>query len=535
MKPRIFRMTAVAAALGIVAPWAAGPRAGDIDPALAAAIRGEGDVAFIARFAGGVDPDAFPGRGRGGVVDLAALLRALRSNADQTQRAAIDLLQRGGAKRLVQLWSINALAGTAGAGVVEELASLPEVDRVYLDATLAAPSPQPAASATPEWNLVAVGALVAWAGGLTGAGVVIAGVDTGVDALHPDLAVRWRGGSNSWYDPNGEHATPYDRSGHGTQTLSVAVGGDAGGTAIGVAPDAQWIAAKIFNDAGVAELSDIHLAFQWLLDPDGNPDTYDMPDVVNASWGFPDLVGTCFLEFETDLQRLKAAGIAVVLSAGNSGAGGQPHTSVSPADNPSGFAVGAVDSSLTVASTSSRGPSACDGSVFPEVVAPGVGVRTADLTLGGYVPDAYAMLSGTSYAAPHVAGAIALLRQADPTASVPELEQAVTASATDVGPPGVDDTAGYGLIDIPAALQALAALLPPGPVCVDADGDGFYAQANCGTAADCNDANAAVNPAACDVVGDGIDQDCDGVDRLKGKACPVSGGGGSGGGKGKPK
>jgi len=127
--------------------------------------------------------------------------------------------------------------------------------------------------------------------------------------------------------------------------------------------------------------------------------TDDVPDVVNSSWGFPNLAGQCYLEFENDLKVLKAAGIAVVFSAGNQGTLG----SVSPADNASGFAVGAVDSALNVASTSSRGPSACDGSLFPELVAPGVGVRAADLTLGGYAQNPYATLSGTSFAAPHVA------------------------------------------------------------------------------------------------------------------------------------
>ena len=214
---------------------------------------------------------------------------------------------------------------------------------------------------------------------------------------------------------------------------------------------------KIFNDARYATVSGIHAGFQWLLDPDGNPSTDDVPDVVNASWGFRDLVGQCYLEFETDLEILKAAGIAVVLSAGNQGSAG----SVSPADNPAGFAVGAVDAALAVAATSSRGPSACDGSVYPEVVAPGVGIRTSDLTFNGTYPNSYVAVSGTSFATPHVAGAMALLRQADPAATVAELEQAVTATAVDLGAPGPDNTAGYGLLDAPAARQWLGNAPPP--------------------------------------------------------------------------
>jgi len=521
MKTNLARTALAVALCGLIAPWRAGVAAAGIDPALQMALEDGGDVAVIVRFAGGVDLGSLPGKGQGRGLELAALIRALRSAADASQRGAVELLRAGGARRIVELWSINALAATAGPDVIRALAELPQVESIALDATLAAPSPEPATAAAPEWNLTAVGAPTLWGEGLTGAGTVVAGMDTGVDALHPDLAGRWRGGPNSWYDPNGEHATPYDKSGHGTQTLSVAVGGDAGGSAIGVAPGAQWIAVKIFNDAGVATLSGIHAGFQWLLDPDGNPMTDDVPDVVNSSWGFPNLAGQCYLEFENDLKVLKAAGIAVVFSAGNQGTLG----SVSPADNASGFAVGAVDSALNVASTSSRGPSACDGSLFPELVAPGVGVRTADLTLGGYAQNPYATLSGTSFAAPHVAGAIALLRQADPDATVAQLEEAMTASATDVGTAGPDNSSGYGLLNAPGAQQWLATAPPP---CVDADGDGYFAQANCGTLVDCNDASKAINPAACDILGDGIDQNCDGVDRTKGKACPVSGGPGGG-------
>ena len=118
-------------------------------------------------------------------------------------------------------------------------------------------------------------------------------MDTGVDYLHPDLAQRWRGGPNSWYDPNGEHATPYDHTGHGTQVMGIMVGGDAGGASIGVAPGARWISVKIFNDAGYSSISIIHEGFQWLMDPDGNPDTNDAPDVINNSWGYPNDAGIC--------------------------------------------------------------------------------------------------------------------------------------------------------------------------------------------------------------------------------------------------
>ena len=510
-------------------------QAGSIGADLQQAMKSGGDVSFIVQFKDQLDTSAFPGKGKGKGVELASMLWALRTKADSSQAAAVELLKGKGAKRLVQLWSINALAGIASPEAIEALAVLPEVDGIKLDGTLAAPSPEPAAAATPEWNLDSIRASELWNVGYDGTGTVVANMDTGVDVNHPDLAASWRSGNNSWFDPNGEHSTPYDKTGHGTQTMSLIAGGDAGGSSIGVSPGAQWIAVKIFNDAGVASLSSIHQGFQWLLDPDGNPGTNDIPDVVNNSWGFPNLVGQCYTEFNADIGVLKAAGIAVVFSGGNQG---PLLGSVSPGDNPESFAVGALDSSNNVAATSSSGPSACDGSFFPEVVAPGVSVRAADLTFGGVFSDSYASVSGTSFAAPHVAGTMALLRQADPGATVAELEQALTDSAVDIGVDGPDDDSGYGLIDAVAANDMLAS--NPGPLCTDADSDGFFAEAGCSTELDCNDSDVSINPAACDIKGDGIDQNCDGKDRTKGKACPVSdgggtGGGGKGGGKGKKK
>jgi len=522
------KTTLATISLGLLAPWAAG--AAEIERPLEEAMQGGHDVAFIARFADRVDLDALPGRGRGGGTQLAALLWALRHQAEVSQQGAVALLRKAGAKRIIELWSINALASTASPEAVRDLAALPEVERISLDATLAAPGPEPATatSAVEAWNLDMVLARELWAQGYTGAGTVVATMDTGADASHPDLAERWRGGSNSWYDPNGEHATPHDLiSGHGTAVLGVVLGGDASGTPIGVAPGAEWIAVKMFNDAGIATYSGIHQGFQWLLDPDGDPSSDDGPDVVNNSWGFSDQVGRCILEFEPDLEVLKTAGIAVVFSAGNQGADG----TVSPANNPQAFAVGAVDSLEVPGPFSSQGPSDCDGSTYPEVVAPGVNVYTTDL--GGQ----YRTGSGTSLAAPHVAGVMALLRDKYPGASVAELELALKESASDVSPAGADNVSGYGLVDAVAAKDWLA-IAPP---CVDYDGDGFYLNASCGAPADCNDYNPGINPAACDIKGDGIDQDCDGVDRLKGKSCPDSGGGtggggsGGGGGKGKKK
>lgn len=382
------------------------------------------------------------------------LLRALKDKADRVQRPFDAELVRHGARKARQLWLINGIAVTVPAGAIESLARNPAVGRIQFDAVVPLATTVKSTPTSPGWNLSAMHVPEVWALGNTGAGVVVASMDTGVDSNHPDLVGNWRGGSNSWFDPYGQHATPYDFSGHGTQTMGLMVGGAAGGTSIGVAPDARWIAAKIYNDAGQGTLSNIHLAFQWLLDPDGNPATIDAPDVVNAAWGLSGgAIGACNLEFNGDIDVLKAAGIAVVFAAGNNGPA--PASGVSPANNPAGFSVGAVDNALVISDQSSRGPSSCDGSIFPKLAAPGVNVVSSDLSFGGL--PIYAMVSGTSFATSHVAGAMALLAADFPSATVADLETSLTDAAQDMGAGGADNSYGYGLANVLAAHDLLAA------------------------------------------------------------------------------
>ncbi|NTV94760.1 MAG: tandem-95 repeat protein [Thiobacillus sp.] len=441
--------TVVLAVLPALAP--AGVIAPELQREVAAREPGEA-IPVIIQFADRVEPRRFEvhdRRRRDG-----RLLMALKAKADQVQRPFAGQLGQSGARNVRQLWLINGLAATVPASAVAGLARGPAVGRIQYDAPVALGTTTQSAPINPGWNLSAIHVPDLWALGDTGTGITVANMDTGVDPNHPDLTGKWRGGGNSWFDPAGQHATPYDADGHGTQTMGLMVGGAASGATIGVAPDARWIAAKIFDDAGQGSLSRIHLAFQWLLDPDGNPATSDAPDVVNASWGLSGgVLGACNLEFNDDIAALKAAGIAVVFAAGNDGPADA--SSVSPANNPSGYSAGAVDSGLVVGSQSSRGPSGCDGTVFPKLAAPGVNVVTSDLSFGGL--PVYATVSGTSFAAPHVAGAMALLAAAFPAASVADLEAALTASAQDLGVAGADNSYGYGLANVLAAHDRLAA------------------------------------------------------------------------------
>jgi len=374
------------------------------------------------------------------------VIRALQQNAERSQRAVRSLLAaketQGLVEQVTPLWINNSLSVTASPKVIFELATRADVLHISPDRLDIVPAYQP-----PQPNVALVNAPSLWALGWEGQGVVVANMDSGVDANHPDLSTRWRGGSNSWFDPYGQHATPADLTGHGTQTMGVILGGDASGTTIGIAPQAQWIAVKIFKDDGSSTATAIHQGYQWVLDPDGNPATNDAPQVVNNSWAIA--TPGCNLDFQPDLQALRAAGIVPVFAAGNYGPAAG--SSRSPANNPEALAVGAVNNSNLIYGLSSRGPSACgDGTaVFPDLVAPGVNILSSDLF------SLYTTASGTSMAAPHVAGGLALLLSAFPNLTANQQEEALRQTAVDLGSAGPDNTFGNGRLDILAAYEWL--------------------------------------------------------------------------------
>ena len=392
------------------------------------------------------------GRGMERGERINRVIDSLKQTANDTQGPVRFFLRsrkrQGTVKDFTPLWILNGFSVTANASAINELSKLPDVLSITPDAIDIVPVSSDPTLSNPEQNISLVSAPLLWNLGYTGQGVVMATMDSGVDLNHPELSSRWRGGVNSWYDPFGQHAMPFDASGHGTWTMGVMVGSDLGGTSIGVAPNAQWIAVKIFNDQGSSTATAIHLGYQWLLNPDNDPATDDAPQVVNNSWAYG--APGCNLEFEPDLQSLRAAGILPVFAAGNSGPAGG--SSNSPANNPSAFAVGAINNNSLIYGLSSRGPTTCGGStgVFPELVAPGVNIYSTDL--GGF----YTTSSGTSMSAPHVSAGLALLLSAYPNLSAAQQEAALIASATDLGTGGADDIYGNGRMDLFSAFQWLA-------------------------------------------------------------------------------
>ncbi|MCS6846863.1 MAG: S8 family serine peptidase [Anaerolineae bacterium] len=427
----------------------------------------------------------------------AAFVQALKFTAAESQRNILGYLSTPEVAAqfdgLRTYWIINGLALRATPAVILAIAQRDDVESVRLDewvravgppftnagsitetlrAELARPAPQPQlpdaligdtlrpgiaqapASGEVTWGVSKIRADQVWRGlGIRGEGVVVANIDGGVDWQHPALQASYRGWTggpaadhfHNWFDATDEGAIyPSDANGHGTHTMGTMVG--QGG--VGVAPGARWMAVKGLNSQGLGLFSWIHSAFEFVLAPGGNP-AY-APDVLNNSWSSTDGTNT---EFKEDLAALQRAGIFVVFANGNRGP--NPSSVGSPASLPGAIGVGATDEEDEVAYFSSRGPSPIDGSVKPVVSAPGVNV------ISTFPGGGYASYDGTSMAAPHVAGAAALLLSAAPNLSLSAMLYALTSTARPLTTTIPNNASGWGRID---AYNAVLSVLPSGAI-----------------------------------------------------------------------
>jgi outer membrane protein assembly factor BamB/subtilisin family serine protease/protocatechuate 3,4-dioxygenase beta subunit len=391
-------------------------------------------------------------RARGQVV-----VDALRSAGGAGQGQVRTLLAEHAAEAVQEFWVFNGFAATVDATTLDTLAAHPAVASVTLDETVTVEEPVPTGTGEPllpSWSLEKVNAPDVWGEyGVRGAGVVVGVMDTGVDGGHPALAGAWRGNTGdpdaSWFPATGEnYPEPGDGHGHGTHVTG-SILGTPPGEVTGVAPDAQWIAAKIFRDSGSTTTSIIHSAFEWMLAPGGDP--VNAPDVVNNSWGSDAGNDT---EFWDDVAAWEAAGIVPVFSNGNAGPG--TGTVGSPASFPHAIGVGATDDADRIAWFSSRGPAVWDGVEHqkPQLSAPGYQIRSSWPT--ALIEEGYRTISGTSMAAPHVTGVVALMRAAAPGASVAEIRQALVATARSGSHmAALPDGYGAGVADAYAAVTWL--------------------------------------------------------------------------------
>jgi subtilisin family serine protease len=287
---------------------------------------------------------------------------------------------------------------------------------------------------------------------------VVGSIDSGVQYDHPALVEQYRGNlgggvfdhNYSWFDPDATCGSPTDGpcdpQWHGTATTGVMVGDDGGANQIGVAPGARFIMAAV-SWTTVSLLA----AMEWMLAPtdlDGHNPRPDLrPQVVNNSWG----AGGGTMIYQPAIQAWVAAGIVPVFAAGNSGPDCQ--TMLSPADYPEGYATAAFGFDGAITSFSSRGP-ALSGMAKPDVAAPGASIRSS-------VPwDAYiSEMVGTSFAAPHVAGTVALMLSLNPEliGDVEQIRRHLDLSAVDAsdptcgGEPWRNNVWGEGRLDAFAA------------------------------------------------------------------------------------
>ncbi|MEV5766726.1 S8 family serine peptidase [Micromonospora sp. NPDC052213] len=270
-----------------------------------------------------------------------------------------------------------------------------------------------------EQSVPQIGAPSQWAAGFDGTGMKVAVLDTGVDQAHPDVASRLKQVKNFTADESAQ-----DGHGHGTHVASTIAGSGAasGGKHKGVAPGADLLIGKVLSNAGTGQESWIIGGMQWAAAQGA--------DVINMSLG-SNTPGDDRDPMSTAVNQLTAeTGALFVISAGNTGPG--KRTIGSPGVADAALTVGAVDKSDVIAGFSSRGPRPRDNAVKPEITAPGVGIvaaRAAGTAMGGVVDANYTAASGTSMAAPHVAGAAALVKQQHPDWTADRIKQTLVGTA----------------------------------------------------------------------------------------------------------
>lgn len=287
----------------------------------------------------------------------------------------------------------------------------------------------------------------AWRSGLTGKGVRVAVVDTGIDTEHPDLADQVVARKNFTSDPH------TDVIGHGTHVASILAGtGKASdGRYVGVAHGAELLDAKVCDADGWCDESAMIEAMQWAADRNA--------DVVNLSLGGEDTAEVD--PVEQTVQRLTdKSDTLFVVAAGNGGP--DSGTVASPASAKSALAVGAVGRDGALADFSARGPTAGDKLVKPDLTAPGVGIvaaRASGTSIGAAVDEHYVHADGTSMATPHVSGAAALLTERHPGWSARQVKRALVGTARPQPAQSAYEQ-GAGLLDIGRAVQSTVLTRP---------------------------------------------------------------------------
>ncbi|MDX2848565.1 S8 family peptidase [Actinacidiphila glaucinigra] len=288
-----------------------------------------------------------------------------------------------------------------------------------------------------------IGAPHAWEKGLTGDGVEVAVLDTGYDPGHPDLKGLVVDSANFTDEPDAA-----DGHGHGTHVASTVAGSGAasGGRYKGVAPGARIIAGKVCTADGNCDNSDIIEGLAWAARHGAK--------VINLSLGDTDTPETDAVEAMVDTVT-RDYGTLVVAAAGNNGSGSRVS---SPASAGRALAVGAAEADDDRAEFSSVGPRTGDSGLKPDLIAPGVNI-TAAMAGGTTAEDGYTMMSGTSMATPHVAGAAAIVFQQHPDWTPEQVKRQLMQSTTGAKEHGAYYQ-GAGRVDVARAVDQQVAAEP---------------------------------------------------------------------------
>lgn len=284
---------------------------------------------------------------------------------------------------------------------------------------------------------------------IDGSGVRVGIIDTGISVWHPDLRGKLLDFKNFTSTLSTE---PHDDHGHGTHVAGTIAGGSSSGQSIGVAPGAKLLVAKAFGSYGGTETAWLLSSMQWLADPDGNPNTADHAQVINASWNNDeDMSQITPLDspFCVAISNLTQLGIVTVGSAGNEGPG--TRTVRIPGTCPGAVSIASTDDHDEASGFSSRGLAVWKNITLqkPDVSAPGSDIYSSSHDGG------FKYMSGTSMAAPHAVGAVALILQKQPDLEPAQVVTVLQGSARDLGPAGFDVSYGQGLIDVEKALRSM--------------------------------------------------------------------------------